>query len=135
MTTMNKIIVIAAGGEYPRLLVEGAKRAGVATVDVMAVKGSCERATMRAADHVFPFAVSESDKAVSVLIADNGVGMDEDTKRRMFDKYFRGDKSRSTPGNGLGLATVKKIAEVLSVDIKVDTKENVGTDFYMIFKK
>ena len=64
MTTMKKIIVIAAGGEYPRLLVEGAKRAGVATVDVMAVKGSCERATMRAADHVFPFAVSESDKAI-----------------------------------------------------------------------
>ena len=64
MTAMNKIIVIAAGGEYPRLLVEGAKRAGVATVDVMAVKGSCERATMRAADHVFPFAVSESDKAI-----------------------------------------------------------------------
>ena len=64
MTTMNKIIVIAAGGEYPRLLVEGARRAGVATVDVMAVKGSCERATMRAADHVFPFAVSESDKAI-----------------------------------------------------------------------
>ena len=64
MTVMNKIIVIAAGGEYPRLLVEGAKRAGVATVDVMAVKGSCERATMRAADHVFPFAVSESDKAI-----------------------------------------------------------------------
>ena len=61
---MKKLIVIAAGGDYPRQIVEGAKRAGVETVDVMAVKGSCARATMRAADHVFPFAVSQSDVAI-----------------------------------------------------------------------
>jgi hypothetical protein len=61
---VNRILVIAGAGEYPRLLVEGARRAGVATVDVMAVKGSCERATARAADHVFPFAVGESDAAI-----------------------------------------------------------------------
>ena len=61
---MKKLIVIAGAGEYPRLLVQGAKRAGVETVDVMAVKGSCERATARAADHVFPFAVGESEVAI-----------------------------------------------------------------------
>ena len=61
---MKKLIVIAGAGEYPRLLVEGARRAGVETVDVMAVKGSCERATARAADHVFPFAVGESEVAI-----------------------------------------------------------------------
>ena len=79
--------------------------------------------------------VTETDKNITVLISDNGVGMDEDTKKRMFDKYFRGDKSRSTPGNGLGLATVKKIAEVLDITLKVNSKESVGTDFYIIFKK
>ncbi len=61
---VNRILVIAGGGDYPRLLVEGARRAGVGTVDVMAVKGSCERATARSADHVFPFAVGESDVAI-----------------------------------------------------------------------
>ncbi len=61
---MNRLLVIAGAGAYPRLIVEGAKRAGVETVDVMAVKGSCERATARAADHVFPFAVGESDTAI-----------------------------------------------------------------------
>ncbi len=61
---MNRLLVIAGAGTYPRLIVEGAKRAGVETVDVMAVKGSCERATARAADHVFPFAVGESDTAI-----------------------------------------------------------------------
>ncbi len=79
--------------------------------------------------------ITENDKNTTVCVSDNGIGMDEDTKKRMFDKYFRGDKSRSTPGNGLGLATVKKIAEVTGITLKVDTAENKGTDFYVIFKK
>lgn len=73
--------------------------------------------------------VTESDEKISVTIADDGIGMDEDTKRRMFDKYFRADKSRNTRGNGLGLATVKKIAELLELKIKVDSKTDKGTKF------
>ncbi|MBO7206088.1 MAG: UDP-2,3-diacylglucosamine diphosphatase LpxI [Kiritimatiellae bacterium] len=49
---MDKLIVIAGGGNYPRLVVEGAKKAGVMRVDVLAVKGSTERATCKAADGV-----------------------------------------------------------------------------------
>lgn len=73
--------------------------------------------------------VTESDEKISVTIADDGIGMDEETKRRMFDKYFRADKSRNTRGNGLGLATVKKIAELLELKIKVDSKTEKGTKF------
>jgi len=60
--TISKLLVVAGAGSYPRLVIEGARRAGVKTVDVVAVKGSCERATRRAADGVFPFAAGESDK-------------------------------------------------------------------------
>lgn len=73
--------------------------------------------------------VTESDEKISVTIEDDGIGMDEETKRRMFDKYFRADKSRNTRGNGLGLATVKKIAELLELKIKVDSKTDKGTKF------
>ena len=73
--------------------------------------------------------VTESDEKISVTIADDGIGMDEETKRRMFDKYFRADKSRNTRGNGLGLATVKKVAELLELKIKVDSKTDKGTKF------
>ena len=73
--------------------------------------------------------VTESDGKISVTIADDGIGMDEETKRRMFDKYFRADKSRNTRGNGLGLATVKKIAELLELKIKVDSNTDKGTKF------
>ncbi len=48
----RKIIVAAGAGAYPRLLVEGAKRAGVANVTVVAIRGSTERATLAAADDV-----------------------------------------------------------------------------------
>lgn len=49
---MRKLIVIAGSGAYPRLLVEGAKRAGVEQMDVVAIKSSTARATWKAADHV-----------------------------------------------------------------------------------
>lgn len=61
---ISKLLVVAGGGSYPRLVVEGARRAGVARVDVLSVKGSCVRATRAAADHVISFAVGECDRAV-----------------------------------------------------------------------
>jgi len=60
---ISRLLVVAGAGSYPRLVAEGAKRAGVALVDVMSVKGSCEAATRRAGDHVYAFAAGESDKA------------------------------------------------------------------------
>ena len=61
---ISKLLVVAGAGDYPRFVVEGAKRAGVARVDVLSVRGSCVRATRKAADRVVAFAAGESDKAV-----------------------------------------------------------------------
>ena len=60
---ISKLLVVAGAGSYPRLVIEGAKRAGVETVDVLAVKGSCVRATRKAADSVVAFSAGECDKA------------------------------------------------------------------------
>ena len=49
---MDKIVIIAGSGSYPRLLVEGAKKAGVRQVDVVAIRSSTDRATWKAADNV-----------------------------------------------------------------------------------
>ena len=54
---MKKLIVIAGGGIYPELVVRGAKAAGVAQVDVLSVRGSTSRATVRAADHEHPITI------------------------------------------------------------------------------
>ena len=61
---ISRLLVVAGAGCYPRLVVEGAKRAGVGQVDVLAVKGSCVRATRKAADRVVAFSAGESDKAI-----------------------------------------------------------------------
>ena len=61
---ISRLLVVSGTGCYPRLVIAGARRAGVKTVDVLDVKGSCERATRRMADHVVSFAAGESDKAV-----------------------------------------------------------------------
>ena len=49
---IQRLLIIAGAGSYPRLLVEGAKKAGVPQVDVLAIKGATRRATYRIADHV-----------------------------------------------------------------------------------
>ena len=67
---ISKLLVIAGAGEYPGFVVEGAKRAGVRRVDVLAVKGSCPRSTARLGAHVYPFAAGESDKAVAWAAAE-----------------------------------------------------------------
>jgi len=62
---IERIVVIAGAGTCPRLTIAGARQAGVKTVDVVAVKGSCECATARMADHVKAFAAGECDVGIA----------------------------------------------------------------------
>lgn len=62
---ISKLLIIAGSGTYPLELIKGAKHAGIRRVDVMAVRGSCDRATKRAADSVvFSFGAGEPDVAI-----------------------------------------------------------------------
>lgn len=70
----------------------------------------------------------EKGKAV-VKFSDNGIGMDEETGKRIFDKFYQGDTSRAKEGNGLGLALVKKVIDVLSGNICVESELGKGTSF------
>lgn len=71
MDNISKIIVIAGAGSYPRMIVEGARRAGVKTVDVLAVRGSADRATVAAADHVHVEGIGHALAGVR-WVAENG---------------------------------------------------------------
>ena len=64
-----------------------------------------------------------------VTISDMGIGMDEEVKKRIFDKFYQGDNSRSIEGNGLGLSLVKRILELENGSIKVDSDIGKGTCF------
>ena len=61
---ISRLLVVAGAGSYPRLVIEGAKRAGVSRVDVMSVRGSTDAATVRAADGEHRVALGTLDEAV-----------------------------------------------------------------------
>ena len=64
-----------------------------------------------------------------VKIADEGPGMGDEVKKRIFDKFFQGDQSRATEGNGLGLSLVKRILELENGRIEVESEPGRGACF------
>ncbi len=68
------------------------------------------------------------DEAI-FTIRDNGIGMSDEVKSHIFEKFYQGDLSRAREGNGLGLALVKKILDNSLCRIDVESKEGVGTAF------
>ncbi|MDQ0175930.1 sensor histidine kinase [Bacillus chungangensis] len=73
--------------------------------------------------------LSEAGDHIITEIADNGIGMNEETKKHLFDKFYQGDKSRSSEGSGLGLPLVKRIVELSGGAIHVKSELGIGSVF------
>lgn len=66
---------------------------------------------------------------VVVKITDTGIGIPEDNKKRIFEKFYQGEAAHSKVGNGLGLAIVKRIVEISKGQIDIESHVGVGTTF------
>ena len=73
--------------------------------------------------------LDNNDNGVRLTVKDDGIGMDEQTKERIYDKFYQGDASRTGAGYGLGLSIVKRIVDLCGGRIDVQSEHNAGSEF------
>lgn len=76
-----------------------------------------------------------NDKRPALTVSDNGIGIPKNEQERVFERFYRVDKSRSkaTGGTGLGLAIVKHIVELHDAKIELKSELNKGTTIQVLF--
>ena len=81
--------------------------------------------------------VSGTDKKISVIVRDTGIGIPPEHQSRVFERFYRVDKSHSKKvgGTGLGLAIVKHGAMYHNADISLESTEGKGTSIKITFDK
>jgi signal transduction histidine kinase len=73
--------------------------------------------------------VEKKDMYALISIADSGIGIEEENITRIFDKFYRGDRSRTTPGNGLGLCLVQAVVNAHGGSVDVKSSPGRGSIF------
>ena len=70
-----------------------------------------------------------TEDSATVVIKDSGPGLSREVVARIFEKFYQGDSSHATEGNGLGLALVKRVIDIVDGEISVDSVIGSGTAF------
>ena len=78
--------------------------------------------------------LKRQESNVVLQVSDTGCGIPPEVGARIFEKFYQADTSRATQGNGLGLALVKKVIDILGGEISVSSEVGKGSTFTVILK-
>lgn len=73
--------------------------------------------------------LTATDHHAIVKVTDTGCGMTSEVGAHIFEKFYQGDTSHSVQGNGLGLALVKRVVDIMQGEINVESALGIGTTF------
>ena len=91
---------------------------------------ACQAFEGQPGEIIFKVSIDAEQQIVRLEVIDNGPGMSAELTNKAFQPFFSTRKG----GTGLGLAIVHRLAEVLGIDIRIESEENVGTSFILEFK-
>lgn len=74
-------------------------------------------------------AARRAGAGVSVSVSDTGVGINEDDLERVFERFYKADRSRTSPGTGLGLAIVRHVVELHGGRVRAESRRGSGATF------